>query len=247
MTAGTGAVTDRTISLAAQRLGIEDPIVIAGELIAVDVDGLDEWFSEAGRIQVQLFQGADRLSDAGPILAAGWSNPAPRLTVSSQHDAALISRQVVGTQVDAADLAGSVLRQSRTLVDGELATAQTALIGTGWPPAQDLYSWAMDNGRLEPVTAIVAGLTARLADLRSRNERALADLALALRADPRDSVQALALGQPTARTPTGAGALGPPAGGGDQADRDCPDPRVRPGQSRPARRQICSRPTWPPS
>jgi len=188
-TAGTGS--DRMISLAALRLGIEDPIVIAEELVTVDVDGLDQWFNQAAMIRVRLFQGADRLSEVDPLLAAGWSNPAPRFAVADLREAASASRQVVGAQVDAADLTGSVLRQTRTLVEGELTDAQEALIGIGWPPGQDLFSWAVDNGKVEPVAAIVTGLTGRLTELRTRNERALADLALPLRADPRDPVEAL--------------------------------------------------------
>ncbi|MEP6562933.1 MAG: alpha/beta hydrolase [Nakamurella sp.] len=222
MMAATFSSADRTISLAAQRLGIGDPTVIAEELTGVDVEGLHEWFSHAASIQVRLFQGAAQLSEAGPILAAGWSNPAPRIHLTSHHDAAMVSRQVVGDQVDAADLAGSILRQSRSAVDGELTAAQAALIATGWPPGQDLYSWALDNGRLEPVTAIVAGLTGRLTDLRLRNERALADLALALRSDPRDSVQALPTGGPPASGAMGNSVPGSPSGGIDQtsgADR----------------------------
>jgi hypothetical protein len=192
MTAGSGSGAERMISLAAQRLGIDDPIVIAGELQAVDVDGLDQWFNQAARIAVQLFQGADRLSEVDPLLAAGWSNPAARVAVVDQREAAMASREVVGTQVSAADQAGSVLRHTRFLVEGELTSANAALIGVGWPPGQDLFSWAVDNGKLEPVTATISGLTGRVTELRTRNEQALADLALALRADPRDSTESLA-------------------------------------------------------
>jgi hypothetical protein len=227
MTASTGF--DRTISLAAGRLGIDDPIVIADELQGVDVEGLDQWFNQAASIAVRLFRGADRLSEVDPLLAAGWSNPAARLAVNDQRDAATASRRVIGEQVDAADQTGSVLRQSRTLVDGELASAQAALIGTGWPPGQDLFTWAVDNGKIEPVAAIVTGLTGRLAELRSRNERALFDLALALRADPRDQVEAAAAaGADGAATGFGAAGL---AGTGTGAGSGLPGPAsAGPGQ-----------------
>src|SRR3954470_21858274 len=106
---GTATTLERTISLAAIRLGIADPIATADELRAVDVDSLDRWFTQAARIRVRLFQGADRLSDAVPLLAAGWSNPAAQITTGNHREAALASRQVVGRQVDSADLACSVL------------------------------------------------------------------------------------------------------------------------------------------
>lgn len=190
------------ISTAAVGLGLADPAQLARELLDVDVAGLHEWFRVAAQVQVRLWQGAGLLTDCQPVLAAGWSSTAPPASVGRQRDAALAGRQIIGPQVDAADRAGAVLRQSRLLADSELSAADTAIIGLGWPPGTDLLLWAAGTDKLAAVTGVIVGLTDRLGEFRSRNNDALTELAAALHSDPRDPVQLLTLG-------AGAGAPGP--------------------------------------
>ena len=176
-------------------MGLADPLPIADDLLGVDVDALHQWFTAAARTSVRLWQGAGRLADALPLLAAGWSSPAPALAIGGQQQAGLASRDVIGTQVDAADAAGATLRQSRVLADDALADAEGAIYGTGWPPGDDLLRWAAEQQKLLEVSGTIAGLCHRLEDLRSRNENALHTLAAALRADPRDPVEQVAAAQ----------------------------------------------------
>ncbi len=187
------------ITQVALDMGLADPMAIADELLDVDVDALRDWFAVAARTQVRLWQGAGHLADALPLLAGGWSSPAPRLAIDGQRDAGLTSHGIIEIAVDAADQAGAVLRQCRTLADDELSATQTALLGLGWPPAEDLMRWATWHGQLVPVFTTVIGLSSRLGELRARSTHALQLLATALRSDPRDPVQNLPR-------------LGPPAG-----------------------------------
>ena len=210
----TPSAARSAIRQAALQMGLADPLPIADDLVGVDVDALHQWFTAAARTRVCLWQGADRLVDALPLLAAGWSSRAPALTIGGQQQAGLASRDVIGTQVDAADAAGATLRQSRLLADDALADAEGAIYGTGWPPGADLLRWAAENQRLLQVSGTIAGLCHRLEDLRSRNENALHTLAAALRADPRDPVQQLASTQAAAVVAaTGAQSAGAPTAG----------------------------------
>jgi hypothetical protein len=187
-------------------------MAVAEELQGVDVDALREWFAVAARTQVRLWQGAGRLADALPLLAAGWSSPAPRLAIARQADAGLTSHRIIEVAVDAADQAGAILRQCRALTSDELSATEAALLGLGWPPDENLVDWATRHSQLVPVTSIMINLATRLGDLRTRNTQALQLLATALRSDPRDPVQALQpLGPPAAPE---AGVAGPTGGSG---------------------------------
>lgn len=190
-----GSSAARTaITAAALQLGLQDPTSLARDLVEVDVDALDEWFAVAAQIRVQLWQGADVLSDTLPLLSAGWSSPAPRLQIADQREAGRASRDVIGPQVDAADSTAATMRQGRILTDREWAHAESAVSGLGWPPGADLLRWAADNGQLGTVSAIVSGLVDRLGELRDRSNLALQDLAAALHHDPRDPVELLTRG-----------------------------------------------------
>ena len=202
------SATRAAIREAALELGLADPLPIADDLLGVDVDALHQWFTAAAKTRVCLWQGAGRLEDALPLVAAGWSSSAPALAIGGQHQAGLASREIIGSQVGAADAAGSTLRQSRLLADQALTDAETAILGTGWPPGEDLLVWAAKQLKLADVCGAVAGLCHRLEDLRSRNENALHTLASALRADPRDPVQHLESSQ-SGRAPV----TGPPTAG----------------------------------
>ena len=214
-TADTGSATAvrAAIAMAARQLGLPDPEVAARELLEVDVDGLDQWFSVAARAQVWLWQGAGRLSDALPILAAGWSSASPGVAVTGQHEAGRASREVIYAQVDAADQTGATLRQARALAEGELARADAAIQGLGWPPGEDLLMWAAGSGQLMPVSGVVIGLCDRLGELLTRSTQALHVLAMALRADPRDPVEQLmsATAASSAATVAGSAATAGPA------------------------------------
>jgi hypothetical protein len=202
------SVVGSAITQAALAMGMSDPVAVADELQGVDIDALREWFAVAAHTQLRLWQGAGRLADALPLLAGGWSSPAPRLAIGRQRDAGLTSHRIIEVAVDAADEAGSILRQCRALASDELSAAETALLGLGWPPAEDLMRWATWHSQLVPVTSIMIELSTRLGELRARNTQALQVLAAALRPDPRDPVQAL--------PPLGAAAAGQ-AGGSRQA------------------------------
>ena len=152
---------------------------------------------------------------------------------------------VVEHEVDAADQAVATLRQSRVLADAALADAEAALLGLGWPPGEDLLAWATRHDQLVPVTAVMTGLATRLDDLRARDTQALQTLAAALRADPRDPVQALPpIGPPAARRQ--ADRTGRRIGSRRRPVRRRParpGRRHRPGQPRPAgRRSAVHRP-----
>jgi Alpha/beta hydrolase len=188
-TGAIGSVTIAAIAVAARQLGLADPTRLADELLGVDVDGLQEWFAQSARVRQRLRQGAGRLDDAVPMLTAGWSSTEPRLAVMRLREAGFACCDIIARQVDAADLAGSVLRQSRALADAELARAEAGVLGLGWPPGEDLILWAVGEGQLPSVARTVAELSSRLEELRTRNTDALHALAVALHADPRDPVE----------------------------------------------------------
>jgi hypothetical protein len=200
------------IAAAARQLGREDPSALARDLLEVDVDALDEWFGVAAKVQVQLWQGAGRLSDSLPLLTAGWSSPAPRLRVTDQRDAGRSSRDIIGPQVDAADRAAAILRQGRLLADGALSQADSGVFGLGWDSSTELLTWAADNDQLAAVSAIVGGLVDRLDELRERSSDALRELATSLHHDPRDPVELLTRGTVAPGGAPGQGGQPPTAG-----------------------------------
>jgi hypothetical protein len=65
------SVVGSAITQAAVAMGMSDPMAIADELLAIDVDGLREWCAVAAHTQARLRQGIERLSDALPLLAGG--------------------------------------------------------------------------------------------------------------------------------------------------------------------------------
>ena len=192
--ASTPSVVLVAIAAAARQLGRPDPLTLSVDLLDVDVDALDEWFAVADRVRVRLWRGAAELSGSLSVLAAGWSNPAPRRSVLQQRAAGIASRDVLGPQVDAADQAASVLRQGRLLACADIADAEAAVTAMGWPPGEDLLLWAAADGSLALVCAVVVGLAERLDELTRRNNDAVLELAIALRADPRDPVGLLVNG-----------------------------------------------------
>jgi hypothetical protein len=185
------------IGHAAVAMGLPDPMVVADEILQVEVDALQEWFTLAARIRVLLWQGAERIADAIPVLAAGWSRPEPHAAIGRQREAGLAGRDILSRQVDAADEAVATLRQSRVLADSELSAAGSAALGLGWNPPEDLLGWAIGHQALGPVAGIVGTLHQRLNDLLARNTDALNALAMTLRSDPGDPIEQLAAPRPT--------------------------------------------------
>jgi len=173
---------------AALREGLPDPVRLADELLAIDAERLREWFTVAGRAAGWLRQGSDRLSDAVPALGAGWSNPAPRTEIAALRDAGMSSRAVIIEQVQAADLACGALQQVKWHVDAELTAADAAVarLGPGGPPVLG----SLPDGRPE-LMGILHGLIGRIDELSARATAELQSLALALRADPRDPIEAV--------------------------------------------------------
>jgi hypothetical protein len=151
----------------------------------------------AARIRVLLWQGAERIADAIPVLAAGWSRPEPHAAIGRQREAGLAGRDIISRQVDAADEAVATLRQSRLLADSELSAAESAALGLGWIPPEDLLGWAIGHQALGPVAGIVGTLQQRLNDLLARNTDALNVLAMTLRSDPGDPIEQLVAPRPT--------------------------------------------------
>ena len=178
-------------------MGLPNPMEVADEILQVEVDALQEWFTVAARIRVLLWQGAERIADAIPVLAAGWSRPEPHAAIGRQREAGLAGRDIISRQVDAADEAVATLRQSRVLADSELSAAESAALGLGWIPPEDLLGWAIGHQALGPVAGIVGTLQQRLNDLLARNTDALNVLAMTLRSDPGDPIEQLVAPRPT--------------------------------------------------
>jgi len=177
-------------------MGLPNPMTVAEEILQVEVDALQEWFAVAARIRVLLWQGAERIADAIPVLAAGWSRPEPQVAIGRQREAGLAGRDVISRQVDAADEAVATLRQSRVLADSEVSAAESAALGIGWIPPEDLLGWAISHQALGPVAGIVGTLQQRLNDLLARNTDALNVLAMTLRSDPGDPIEQLTAPRP---------------------------------------------------
>ena len=194
---GPGSPAAVAIGQAAVAMGLPNPMEVADEILQVEVDALQEWFTVAARIRVLLWQGAERIADAIPVLAAGWSRPEPHAAIGRQREAGLAGRDIISRQVDAADEAVATLRQSRVLADSELSAAESAALGLGWIPPEDLLGWAIGHQALGPVAGIVGTLQQRLNDLLARNTDALNVLAMTLRSDPGDPIEQLVAPRPT--------------------------------------------------
>ena len=194
---GPGSSAAVAIGQAAVAMGLPNPMEVADEILQVEVDALQEWFTVAARIRVLLWQGAERIADAIPVLAAGWSRPEPHAAIGRQREAGLAGRDIISRQVDAADEAVATLRQSRVLADSELSAAESAALGLGWIPPEDLLGWAIGHQALGPVAGIVGTLQQRLNDLLARNTDALNVLAMTLRSDPGDPIEQLVAPRPT--------------------------------------------------
>ncbi len=188
------------IAVAACQLGLPDPAEVARDLI-IDVDGLRTWFEVASDIRWSLSKGAAQLSDAVPLLAAGWSSPTPQLRVVNQRTAGITSHDVISRQVDAVALAEVTLRRNRALAADALDRADREVCSTGWPPGQELLRWADFAGTYPAVVAILQRLDIDLASLQTDNVSALRTLAVALRDDPRDAVERVAGLEPTGPPP----------------------------------------------
>ena len=194
---GPGSPAAVAIGQAAVAMGLPNPMEVADEILQVEVDALQEWFTVAARIRVLLWQGAERIADAIPVLAAGWSRPEPHAAIGRQREAGLAGLDIISRQVDAADEAVATLRQSRVLADSELSAAESAALGLGWIPPEDLLGWAIGHQALGPVAGIVGTLQQRLNDLLARNTDALNVLAMTLRSDPGDPIEQLVAPRPT--------------------------------------------------
>jgi len=194
---GPGSPAAVAIGQAAVAMGLPNPMEVADEILQVEVDALQEWFTVAARIRVLLWQGAERIADAIPVLAAGWSRPEPHAAIGRQREAGLAGRDIISRQVDAADEAVATLRQSRVLADSELSAAESAALGLGWIPPEDLLGWAIGHQALGPVAGIVGTLQQRLNDLLARNTDVLNVLAMTLRSDPGDPIEQLVAPRPT--------------------------------------------------
>lgn len=193
---GYGSPTVMAIAQAASEMGLPNPVSMANELMEVDVDALDEWFMVAGRLRVLLWQGADRIADALPLLAAGWSRPEPVVFTGRHREAGLAVWDILSRQGHAADDAVGALRRSRVLADSELAAAESAVLGLGWPLGENLLGWAIKNQAFGQLAGILGNLQHRLEDLQARNTSALQALATTLQRDPRDPIEQLLAAPP---------------------------------------------------
>ncbi len=212
--------------------GLPDPLPMADELLAIESERLADWFTVARRTTVWLWQGADLLSEAVPALSAGWSSLAPRAAIAALREAGLASRRVIVEQVDAADLTCSTLAQVRRHVDAALDAAQAAVAGLGPAVVGTPWSAGASPDPQPELLRILAELTGRLDELRTRASDALRSLALALRTDPRDRIEALPADSPTANpgpsgpapTSSTAGPVPVDAGNLQRLERDLQSP-----------------------
>lgn len=187
----TGSIARTAIADAARRLGHEDPIIAVDELTGVDVGALRSWRACADAVRRSLSDGSERLGNALPVMAQGWSSPAPREAVRNHRAAGLSARDVVDRHLAAAMDTIGTLESTRTSAQAELARTEDCVRAVGWPPGEDLITWASANGRLPVVMAAVGGLADAVRRLRSRNDAALQALQSALRDDPAGPVEAL--------------------------------------------------------
>lgn len=194
----TGADIRTAIAAAARRFGHDDPVAAVDELTDVDVAALRNWSEAARLVRRALADGSERLGHALPLLADGWSSPAPQDAARRHREAALTARDVVDRHLAAARDTIGTIESSRTSAQAELARAADQIRATGWPSGEDLVAWASTNGQLPAVVATVGGLAETVRRLRGRNEQALQALQSALRADPAEPVESLAAILPAA-------------------------------------------------
>jgi hypothetical protein len=193
-----GWVTRAAITEAANRLGHGDPVAVVDELTMVDVGGLRTWHELTSTVRGSLSDGVERLGHVLPTLAGAWSSPAPREAVERHRSAGLAAGDVVGRQIDAVLDTVGTLESTRTSARSEMSRTEHSVLATGWPPGEDLLTWASGHGQLPAVTAAVDGLAAAVRRLRTRNDAALQALASALRADPAEPVESLRATMPAA-------------------------------------------------
>lgn len=187
------AITD-----AARHLGHDDPVAVVDELTAVEVDALRRWRAAADATQRSLANGSDRLGHARSVLADAWSSPAPVAAVQRHRDAGRAAGLVIDRHLAAALETIDTLESTRASARSELANTEDGIRGTGWPPGEDLLTWATVSGHLPAVTATIGALVAAVRQLRTRNDAALRMLAAALRVDPAAPVDSLAATMPAA-------------------------------------------------
>lgn len=186
------------IAGAAVRLGLDDPVAAVDELTVVDVGALRGWREAAAGARRSLSEGSERLGHALPLMAQGWSSPAPMDAVQRHREAGLSARDVVDRHLSAVLEAIGTLESTRTSAQAELARTEDNVRATGWPPGEDLMLWATANGRLPAVVDAVGGLADAVRQLRTRNDAALLTLQTALRADPAEPVEMLSAIMPAA-------------------------------------------------
>jgi len=196
------------LSLMAGLQGLPDPVAVADELLAIDADGLAGWFAVARRATLWLGRGAESLAGAIPALTEAWSSPTPRTSVTVLREAGLASRAMIIDQADAAEQACRTLAQVKMHVEAELSTAQAgvnALEPTELGVSRPGGSAQAPTPELQYILTELAG---RMDELRARATEALQSLALSLRADPRDPIEALPTDRPV--PDSGAGPRFPP-------------------------------------
>jgi hypothetical protein len=216
----TGSIVRTAIADAARRLGHEDPVVAVDELTGVDVGALRSWRASAGAVRRSLSDGSERLGYALPVMAQGWSSPAPREAVRHHREAGLSARDVVDRHLAAVLDTVGTLESTRTSAQAELARTEDSVRAIGWPPGEDLITWASANGRLPAVMAAVGGLVDAVRRLRSRNDAALQALQSALQDDPAGPVEALPALAPAAFPGAATEPPVPPAPPIDRANLD---------------------------
>lgn len=211
----SGSLARAALADAARRLGHADPVAIVDELTEVDVRGLRTWHELTVAARQSLSAGVDQLGRAVPAVTQAWSSPAPRETVQRHREAGLAAREVIGRQLDAALETITALESTRISAPAELDRAEDRIVGTGWPPGQDLLTWATTAGCLPTVAATVGGLAQSVHQLRSRNDAALQALAAALREDPAAALDGLRAVMPAAFP----GAAAPPEPAAPRVDQ----------------------------
>jgi len=194
----TGSIVQVAIADAARRLGHDDPVAAIDEQTEVDVGALRGWRESVVPVRRALSDGSDRLGQALPVMAGGWSSQAPRDAVHRHREAGLTARDVVDRQLAAAMDAIGTLESTRAEAGSARARAEDSIRATGWPPGEDLVAWATVHGRLAAVVTAVGGLADTARQLRSRGDSALQALQSALRADPAEPVDTLLAIMPAA-------------------------------------------------
>ncbi|MFN8200252.1 MAG: alpha/beta hydrolase [Nakamurella multipartita] len=198
MTGSGGSLARLAIADTARRLGHADPVALVDELAEVDVRGLRAWHELSAAAGQSLSTGADRLGRAVSAVAQAWSSPVPRASVDLHRQAAREAHEVIGRQLDVALDTIGTLESTRISASAELDRAEDRIVGTGWPPSEDLLTWATTTGCLPTVAATIGGLAQTVQQLGRRNDAALEALTAALREDPSAPVDTLRAIMPAA-------------------------------------------------